>query len=127
MWVLHAAYAWLPIHLALRAGAALGWIAPGPATHALTVGLLGLITLGMITRTARGHTGRPLRAGRAETLAFLALLGAALLRVFLPLLQPSALLLSAQLSAVLWSLAFALYLWRYTPWLWRVRADGRPG
>jgi uncharacterized protein involved in response to NO len=127
VWVLHAAYAWLPIHLALRAGAALGWIAPGPATHALTVGLLGLITLGMITRTARGHTGRPLRAGRAETLAFLALLGAALLRVFLPLLQPSALLLSAQLSAVLWSLAFALYLWRYTPWLWRVRADGRPG
>lgn len=127
VWVLHAAYLWLPIHLALRAAAALGLIAAGPATHALTVGLIGLMTLGMITRTALGHTGRPLRAGRIEQAAYLAMLGAALLRVFLPLLAPQALMLSVQLSAALWSLAFALYLWRYTPLLLRPRADGMPG
>lgn len=127
VWVLHAAYLWLPVHLALRAAAALGWAAAwGPAQHALTVGLIGMVTLGMITRTARGHTGRPLRAGRAETLAFAALWAAAALRVFLPLAWPQTLLPSAQLSALLWSLAFALYLWRYTPWLLRPRADGRP-
>lgn len=127
VWVLHAAYLWLPVHLALRTGANLGWIAAGPATHALTVGVIGLITLGMITRTALGHTGRPLKAGPFELAAFLAMLGAAMLRVFLPLALPSALMLSVQLSAALWSLAFALYLWRYAPILLRPRADGLPG
>ena len=38
VWVLHAAYLWLPVHLGLRAAAALGWVPAGPATHALTVG-----------------------------------------------------------------------------------------
>lgn len=127
VWVLHAAYLWLPIHLALRTAASLGWIVAGPATHALTVGVIGLITLGMITRTALGHTGRPLKAGPFEQAAFLAMLGAALVRVFLPLAIPSALMLSVQMSAALWSLAFALYLWRYTPILLRPRADGLPG
>ncbi len=127
VWVLHAAYLWLPVHLALRTASSLGWIAAGPATHALTVGVIGLITLGMITRTALGHTGRPLKAGPFEQAAFLAMLGAAVVRVFLPLAVPSALMLSVQLSAALWSLAFALYLWRYTPILLRPRADGLPG
>lgn len=127
VWVLHAAYFWLLIHLVLRAGAALGWLPVGPATHALTVGVIGTITLGMITRTALGHTGRPLRAGAVETSAYLAMLLAAAVRVFVPLLLPQALLASVQVSALLWSLAFALYLWRYTPMLLRTRLDGQPG
>lgn len=127
VWVLHAAYAWLLIHLALRAAAALGWVPPSLATHALTVGLIGLITLGMITRTALGHTGRPLKAGPIETAAYLAMLAAALLRVFVPLLWPAALLEAVWLSSALWALAFALYLWRYVPMLMRPRVDGLPG
>ncbi|MFY8117349.1 MAG: NnrS family protein [Roseateles sp.] len=127
VWVLHAAYLWLLIHLGLRAAAELGWMSPGPATHALTVGVIGLMTLGMITRTALGHTGRPLQAGRIETASYLAMLAAALLRVGLPLLAPGALLLSVQLSALLWTLAFLLYLWRYAPMLLRPRVDGQPG
>lgn len=127
VWVLHAAYLWLPLHLGLRTAAHLGWIAAGPATHALTLGVIGLITLGMITRTALGHTGRPLKAGPFEMAAYLALLAAALLRVFLPVLHPAALMLAVQLSAALWSLAFGLYLWRYAPILMRPRADGLPG
>jgi uncharacterized protein involved in response to NO len=62
VWVLHAAYLWIPVHLTLRAAAALGWVPASPATHALTVGAIGGMIIGMITRTARGHTGRPLRA-----------------------------------------------------------------
>ncbi|MBB4844233.1 uncharacterized protein involved in response to NO [Paucibacter oligotrophus] len=127
VWVLHAAYAWLLIHLALRAASALGWVPPSLATHALTVGLIGLITLGMITRTALGHTGRPLKAGPIETAAYLAVLAAALLRVFVPLLWPAALLEAVWLSSALWALAFALYLWRYVPMLMRPRVDGLPG
>lgn len=127
VWVLHAAYAWLPAHLVLRAGAELGWWGSGPAIHALTVGLIGLITLGMITRTALGHTGRPLRATGFERAAYLAMLAAALVRVLVPLMWPSALIEAVMLSSGLWSLAFGLYLWRYAPMLLRPRADGQPG
>lgn len=127
VWVLHAAYFWLPVHLGLRAAAALGWVNAGPATHALTVGLIGMLTLGMITRTALGHTGRPLRAGRIETAAYLAMLGAAIARVVPPLLDAAALLPAVTASAALWSLAFVLYLVRYTPLLLWPRADGQPG
>ena len=127
VWVLHAAYLWLPLHLALRAAAELGWIVPSLATHALTLGVIGTITLGMITRTALGHTGRPLRAGRIEIVAYLAMLGAALVRVGVPLVEPAWLLSAVTGSALLWSLAFVLYLVRYTPILLRARADGQPG
>jgi uncharacterized protein involved in response to NO len=127
VWVLHAAYFWLLVHLALRAAAALGWVAAGPATHALTVGLIGMLTLGMITRTALGHTGRPLRAGRIETAAYLAMLGAALARVVPPLIDAAWLMPAVAASAALWSLAFVLYLVRYTPLLLWPRADGQPG
>jgi uncharacterized protein involved in response to NO len=127
VWVLHAAYLWLPLHLGLRAAAAMGWVAAGVSTHALTVGLIGTLTLGMITRTALGHTGRPLRAGRIETSAYLAMLAAALTRVGLPLLNPAWLIPAVSVSAGLWSLAFILYLVRYTPLLLRPRVDGKPG
>lgn len=127
VWVLHLACAWLPVHLALRVGAEWGVVAPGLATHALTVGLIGTLTLGMMTRTALGHTGRPLRAGRIEITAYLAISAAALVRVGLPLLDAGHLRLAVSLSAASWSLAWVLYLWRYTPWLCRTRADGQPG
>ncbi len=127
VWVLQIGYLWLPIHLCLRAGAELGWCGPGPATHALTVGLVGMVTMGMITRTALGHTGRPLRAGPLELCAYCAILLAAVVRVFVPLLAPQWLMLSVQIAATLWSMAFALYLWRYTAVLMRARLDGQPG
>lgn len=54
VWVLHAAYAWVVVHLVLRALAAVGLVAESLATHALTIGVIGGITIGMMTRTARG-------------------------------------------------------------------------
>ncbi len=127
VWVLHAAYFWVLVHLGLRVGAELGLWAPGPATHALTLGGIGMMTLGMITRTALGHTGRALKAGPMETGAYVAMLVAALVRVVLPLVAPATLVLAVNLSAALWTLAFGLYLVRYTPILMRPRADGQPG
>ena len=117
VWVLQGAYFWLLIFLALKAFATTGAMASGPATHALTVGLIGMVTLGMMTRTALGHTGNPIQATWVERSAFSALFLAASIRVFIPLAWPSLLIESAALAAVLWSAAFALYLWRYTPLL----------
>ena len=127
VWVLHAAYAWIPVHLALRSLAAQGWIAPTIATHALTVGAAGGLIIGMMTRTARGHTGRPLRADRVDVACYLLVLGAALVRVVLPLVAPAATMPAVLGSAALWSVGFALYAVRYWPALTGPRLDGRPG
>jgi uncharacterized protein involved in response to NO len=127
VWVLHAAYAWIPISLALRAAGVLGWVAPTLAVHALTVGAAGGLIIGMMTRTARGHTAHPLRADAADITCYAMVLSAALLRVGLPLVDPAWTLPAVQLSAAAWSAGFALYALRYAPRLWRPRLDGLPG
>nr|WP_316640902.1 NnrS family protein [uncultured Roseateles sp.] len=127
VWVLHAAYLWIPVHLLLRAGSALGWISPSVAVHALTVGAIGGLVIGMMTRTARGHTGLPLQAGRAEIACYLLVLLAAGVRVFLPLAAPALTVGAVLLSALLWSAGFGLYFVRYWPILTRPRVDGKPG
>ena len=127
VWILHAAYAWIPVHLVMRVLAAVDDLPAVLATHALTVGTLGAITLGMMVRTARGHTGRPLRADGVETASFLLIVAAALVRVFGPLVAPSAYLGTVVAAAVAWSLAFGLYAVRYATILTRPRLDGKPG
>jgi uncharacterized protein involved in response to NO len=127
VWVLHAAYLWIPVHLALRAMATAGWVTPSAATHALTVGAIGGMVIGMMTRTARGHTGRPLKVDRWEVACYLMVLLAALVRVFAPLVQPAHTVGAVLCSAVLWSAAFGIYTVRYWPILTRARLDGRPG
>lgn len=127
VWVLHAAYLWIPAYLVLRALSAFGWVPPAIAAHALTVGAIGGMTIGMMTRTARGHTGRPLVADRWEVTCYLAVLAAAVVRVFGPLAFPDAYMASVLAAAALWSGGFALYAIRYWPILSRSRLDGRPG
>lgn len=127
VWVLHLAYAWIPVHLALRALAQIGWVAPSMATHALTVGAMGGLIIGMMTRTARGHTGRPLRADGYEVACYVLVFLAAVVRVFLPWALPSQTVPAVVCSAALWSAAFGLYALRYWPVLTRARLDGRPG
>jgi uncharacterized protein involved in response to NO len=127
VWVLHAAYAWIPIHLVLRALAETGVVASPVATHALTIGAIGGMIIGMITRTARGHTGRPLRADGFEVACYVLVLAAAIVRVLLPLAAPAAYMFAIVASGVLWSAGFGLYVIRYWPVLTRPRLDGKPG
>ncbi len=127
LWILHLSYAWLVVHLLLRALATYELVAPQLATHALTVGAIGGLTLGMMTRTARGHTGRPLAPSRAEVAAYLLVQAAALVRVLVPLAAPAAYAATVLASAALWSAAFALFTAVYIPVLTRPRVDGRPG
>ena len=127
VWVLHVAYAWIPIHLALRAAASAGLVADTLAIHALTVGAIGGMTLGMMTRTARGHTGLQLAGGRAEVACYGLVTAAAVVRVAGPMLAPSAYFATVVVSAACWSAAYATYAVRYGPLLLRARADGNPG
>lgn len=127
LWVLHLAYAWIPVHLLLRAAGEAGWVMRPLAVHALTIGAIGGLTIGMMVRTARGHTGRPLVADRVETTCFVLIAAAAVVRVVCPLVVPHHYLASVYLSATLWSAGFLLYTVRYWPILTRPRADGVPG
>ena len=127
VWVLHAAYAWIVAYLALRTLGALGIVGESLAIHALTVGAIGGLTIGMMTRTARGHTARPLVADRYELACYLLINMAALVRVFGGMAAPAHYLATVQVSAALWAAAFALYAVRYWPTLTRPRLDGRPG
>lgn len=127
VWVLHLAYLWVPVHLLLRAVGELGWVLPSVATHALTVGAVGGLVIGMMTRTARGHTGRPLKADRWEVACYLLVAAAAAVRVGLPLVAPGQTVHAALASALLWSAGFGLYAVRYAPVLARPRVDGKPG
>lgn len=120
VWILHAGYAWISIGLAL-----LGLSALAPATvpftagiHALTAGAMGVMTLAMMTRATRGHTGRPRVADRATTLIYVAALLAAAVRVCAPFhLAWSPGLMAV--SAALWSLAFLGFAVVYGPMLLR--------
>ncbi len=127
VWILHAAYLWIVVHLVMRALAEIGAAPTHLATHALTIGAIGGLTIGMMTRTARGHTGLPLRADGIEVACYGAVLLAAVVRVFVPLVAPGAYVPSIVISATLWSAGFALYAVRYAPILTRPRIDGRPG
>jgi uncharacterized protein involved in response to NO len=126
LWILHVGYAWVPFGLLLRALAAFYPSIPSSlATHALTVGAIGSLTLGMMARVSLGHTGRPLIASRPMAWAFAAASLAACARVLGPLLVPSAYVWTLVVAAVLWTAAFLVYLVVYAPILWQPRVDGR--
>lgn len=127
LWILHASYAWLALGLGLLAAAQSGMVTVSAAIHALAVGATGGLIIGMVTRTARGHTGRPLKVSSAEVLAYALVMAAAALRVLLPLAVPSLYAVALVCAAATWSAAFAIYLWMYTPWLMRTRLDGKDG
>ncbi|HKO66729.1 MAG TPA: NnrS family protein [Burkholderiaceae bacterium] len=127
VWILHAGYAWIVVYLALRGLSELGLIQASLAAHALTIGAIGGLTIGMMSRTARGHTARALRADGYETASYLLVQAAAVVRVLGGLLLPGLYLASVQLSAVLWATAFGLYAVRYWPVLTQPRLDGKPG
>jgi uncharacterized protein involved in response to NO len=127
LWILHLSYGWIVVHLGMRGLGEFLLVPPVLATHALTVGAIGGITVGMMTRTARGHTARPLTTGRAELWAYSLVHAAAFVRVLVPLAWPAAYMASVALSATLWGLAFAVFTVAYLPVLSQPRLDGKPG
>lgn len=127
LWILHLAYLWVVIALLLRGASAFtDFIAPTVWQHALGVGGIATLILGVMTRVAYGHTGRTLRLPRFAIIIYIAIISAAVLR----LLAATGTLdyrLGISLSALAWLLAFGLFVVLYGPILASARADGRPG
>jgi len=127
LWMLPAAYVWLPISLALRALELQSIVPSGAAIHAFTVGAITSLMIAMMTRSALGHSGRPLVAGLAEIAAFVLLQSSAIVRVLAAPIMPGAYREAMIVAGLLWTLAFVVFLMRYWPILTRPRIDGRPG
>jgi uncharacterized protein involved in response to NO len=128
VWVLHVAYAWLPVGLALKA---LDLLAGGSFAafwlHALTIGAAATMILAVMTRAALGHTGRPLAVSRVTVSAYVLLTAAAIVRVLGLDLSHAPYATVIALAALLWTAAFALFLWVYAPMLLTPRVDGKAG
>lgn len=125
LWILYLGYAGMGIGLIFAAVQVGGWgtgVLARSATHVHLIGMGGfaVLIIGMVTRTALGHLGRPLALDASMLLSYYAMIGAVILR--LAALWPSA--WSAwqlQAAALFWMAAMALYLWRFIPMLVRPR------
>jgi uncharacterized protein involved in response to NO len=128
LWILHAGHAWVAVGLFARALAVLDPAIPASAgVHAWTVGAIGATTLGMMARVSLGHSGRPIRPAPAVAWAFVAVTGAAVARVAVPIVAPAWTFPGLIAAGSLWTIAFAIYVLVYAPILMSPRADGRPG
>ncbi len=127
LWILHLSYAWIGAGFLLLALAALGIVSASAAFHALAVGSMAGLIVGMMCRTSLGHTGRPLKSGRTEVCMFVAIQLAALARVVAALDTGAIRDVAMIAAAAAWALAFGLFAVTYAPKLCRPRIDGKEG
>ena len=92
------------------------------AIHAFTAGAIGTMVLAVMTRVARGHTGRALEADRVTIMIYFLVTAAGAIRVVAACLSDATMILLA-LSAVLWVASFGLFAVSYGPMLLLPRVD----
>jgi uncharacterized protein involved in response to NO len=116
--VLHIGYGFIPLGLLCVGLSELGILSPPSALHVLTVGAIGVMTFAIMTRASLGHTGRPLTASTNISVAYAALILAAIVRPFAEVF-PEAYHLLLAIAGVAWIVAFGLFLAEYGPILLR--------
>ena len=126
LWILHLSTAWIPVGLVLLALAELNIVSVSAAFHALTVGSMAGLILGMMTRTTLGHTGRTLVAGKTEIAIYLLIQLGAVSRVVAALCS-DLMVIGLIVAGVCWSCAFLLFALTYGRYLCNARIDGREG
>lgn len=121
LWILHLGYLFVPMGFLLT-GMALLLDDPSLSTagiHAWTAGAIGTMTLAVMTRATRGHTGQMLQAPWTTTwIIYIPILLSALLRLasaLMPAWAPALL----QIAGILWLTAFTGYAALYLPLLLR--------
>lgn len=113
--MLHVAYLFVPVGLVVTGAAALGLVPAAAGLHLLGIGAIGGMTVAVMMRATRGHTGRTLEAGPSLTAAFMLIVAAAIVRGLAP--RPVAGVDGITVAAMLWTVAFAIFSVRMAPWL----------
>jgi uncharacterized protein involved in response to NO len=124
LWILHLGYGWLAVGFILKGFALVtGMVAEITAIHALTIGAIGSMTMGVMSRAALGHTGRELKVTTAMATAYLLISLAAIIRMAIGAL-PARLHDEAVLaSGAVWITAFLIFAATYWPVLTRPRVS----
>lgn len=127
LWSLHLGYAFIPLGLILFGLHYLGLIAQADSgIHAITAGAIGGLTLSMMARVSLGHTGRRIESDPCLLWIFLLIYVAALIRTISAMTAIDS-LNGWSWSAVMWLLAFGLFIWRFLPIWLSPRVDGKTG
>lgn len=125
--VLHLGHLWIATALLLRAAGWWSMAIPNRAwMHAMAIGAMGTLILGMMPRVTLGHTGRALIMPRWGWGIFASITAAAFLRTLSATgVTPRSPWL--EFSAVFWLLAFAGFAVFFWPKLFKPRVDGLAG
>lgn len=109
VFTMHLGFAWLLFAFLLKAAAELTGAVPEAAwVHAFTVGSLGMMMLGLMTRVVLRHTGRPLVVPPGMLVAYALMFAAALLRLATTVHGLGN--WAVALASAAWILSFAIYL-----------------
>ena len=122
LWIMPLSYFWLTASVAFRAMHQI-WpqIDPIISTHLLGIGAMGGMMLAMMTRSALGHTGRAIKAGKIETTCFMLIQLAVIARITSILVPGEFYTPLLHTSATCWAFAFGLFVIRYWPIVARAR------
>jgi len=93
--------------------------------HVFTFGAMGLIIPAMLIRITRGHTGRPVVFDRRDKRVLWGMMAAFVFRLIAPLFDPADYTRWILLAALCWLASFTLLAWRYLPFLFQARVDGK--
>ncbi|WP_264878055.1 NnrS family protein [Vibrio agarivorans] len=126
VWSLHLSYLCLPLSLILR-GAWDNPMAQHALIHLFAIGTFGGVILAMIARVTMGHTGRAIYEGPSMWLAFALMVVAALVRSIGTAFYPELMMRWIEIAAVLWVVAFGLFVVKFAKMLITARVDGHPG
>lgn len=127
VWILHISYAWIPVGFLLLGFSQLGFITIYPALHVFGIGATGGLIIAMITRTALGHTGRPLLAGLAEITAYFGIQATLLIWLLANLSHGIWFYSLMVIAGFCWICVFMIYIVKYFPLLTQPRPDGKAG
>ena len=124
LWILPVGYLWIPIYLACESLYFFSFLTSSTAAlHALTAGAIGCLMIGMMTRSARGHTGRQLKADYMDCSMYVLVITGAIIRVFGPLIWPHLNDILISISGVFWAGGFFVFFIAYFSRLTKPRLD----
>ncbi|MFN8576477.1 MAG: NnrS family protein [Candidatus Sericytochromatia bacterium] len=127
LWILFIGYFWMTLAFILKGVSIFYEIPVSPSSHLFTIGSIGILIYGMITRVSLGHTGRIIKADKTIILSYILLNLATILRVFIPLISIERYSLAILDSSLLWIIAFSLFVFKYSRILISPRPDGKEG
>jgi len=122
VFVLHVAYAFIPLGFALTGLAAFGLVVQSAGLHAWMAGAVGAMTLAVMTRASLGHTGHELVARTGTQAIYAAVVLAAVARIGAALLPAWAIAL-IHVAAFAWIVAFGGFSLLYARMLFHARAS----